>query len=434
MIFGQTDNETVIAQFKKAMQLHVEGRLSEAETLYREVLRQIPGHFDALHNLGVLHLERRDHQAALTLLNQALGINPRGASAHLNIGNVLRDLKRPEESIVSYDRAIALVPGYAQAHNNRGVALRDLKRPAEAIQSYLRAVALKPDYAEAFNNCAAALLDLKRFEEALASAERALAIKPTFMEAHLNCGHARYGLKQDREAIAAYRAALDHGGNMTNIQYYLAALGAEQPPTESPKIYVENLFDHYAETFDKSLLGLKYNIPELMFNAVVSHRGNGVRDIADLGCGTGMCGPLFRAIAQTLVGVDLSSKMLTKAAERGAYDQLINAELGDFLSWNSSAFDLIIAADVFVYIGDLDPIFGAVRMALRSGGAFAFSVEGYRGDGFTLRKSRRFAHAPTYLHALAEKHGFVTNAVLPVAVRQEEGSDIDGFIVLLTMQ
>jgi predicted TPR repeat methyltransferase len=385
---------------KRALNHHAHGQLSEAEAIYREILAQIPSQFDALHNLGVLSLQRGDHQAALDFFRRSLAINPRSVPLHLNIGNVLRALKRPEEAIASYDRALSL----------------------------------KADYAEAYNNRATVLRDLKRYEEALASAERAIAIKPNYMEAHLNRAHALTHLNRPEDAIASFRETSKYGGDQEQLRYYIAALGAESPPAASPRSYIESLFNEYAVRFDQSLSSLKYGIPELLFNAIVAERPDGDRDVADLGCGTGLCGPLIRPIARTLVGVDLSTGMLQKATERAVYDRLINADLTEFLAANAAAFDLIIAADVLIYIGDLEATFAATRAALKPGGQFAFSVEAHEGEDFVLRPSRRYAHSLPYLRQLADRCGFVERKTIPVVVRQEEGKDVAGFMAIFDLR
>lgn len=381
----------------RAIDLHRRGRLSEAEAVYREVLGRIPSHFDALHNLGVLLLQREDHQAALDFFRRSHEVNPNSPALHLNIGNVLRALNHLEEALKSYDRALLLKLDYAEAHNNRATVLRDLSR----------------------------------YQEAIESAERALAIKPIYMEAHLNRGHASDALKLYDEAIVSYRNAVACGGNAEELHYYLAALGAEAPPAASPHSYLESLFDRYAQRFDRSLLDLGYGIPEQLFDSVVSLRPEGQRKVVDLGCGTGLCGPFLRTIARTLIGVDLSAKMLEKAAERSVYDRLIKSDMIDFLRAEPAAFDLVVATDVLIYVGDLDPVFGAARSALRGEGQFAFSVESHDGDGFAIRPTRRFAHSLHYLRLLAAKHGFIERNAMPVVVRLEEGQNITGHIIVL---
>lgn len=382
---------------KEALDRHRRGLLSEAEAIYHEILQQVPSHFDALHNLGVLALQRQDNYVALDFFKTAHAINPEAAPLHLNIGN----------------------------------ALWNLQRPTDALQSYDKALSLRSDWAEAYSNRATVLRHLNRNEEAVLSADRAIAIRPDYMEAHLNRAHAMDTLKRYEEAIFSYQEAARCGGNKEEIRYYLAALGAQPAPKKSPLSYVESLFDLYAERFDSSLLGLGYGIPKRLFDVIVADNPRGNKSIADLGCGTGMCGPHLRTIARSLVGVDLSEKMLDKARERAIYDRLIKTDLIRFLEAEESTFDLLVAADVLIYLGDLDPVFEVARKALRYGGHFAFSVESCEGDGFTIRPTRRFAHSKKYLRALAAKHGFAEKEMIPAVIRMEEGKNTDGFIILL---
>ena len=192
------------AKLNQGMALHRQGKLADAERCYGEVLQRQPDHFDALHLLGVIACQTRRTERGVELIKRAIGLNPKVAAAHSNLGNALMDLKRPAEALASYDRAIALKSDYAAAHNNRGNALKDLNRPAEALASYDRTIALKPDYAEAHTNRGNALMDLKRPEEALASYDKAIALKPDYAEAHNNRGNALRDLKRSEEALASY--------------------------------------------------------------------------------------------------------------------------------------------------------------------------------------------------------------------------------------
>src|SRR5215472_17230424 len=196
------------AKLKEAVAFHQQGKLADAERIYREILQRQPNHFDALHLLGVIAAQTRRTELAVELIGKAIGINAKVADAHSNRGNALRDLKRFEEALASYDRALAFKPDYAEAYSNRGNALWDLKRFEEALASYDRALAFKPDYAEAYSNRGNALRDLKRFEEALASYDRALALKPDYADAYSNRGVTLRDLKRFEEALASYDRAL----------------------------------------------------------------------------------------------------------------------------------------------------------------------------------------------------------------------------------
>ena len=405
-------------------------RTVEALSSFERALALNPDNIETMNNRGnALRVLGRPEEA-LASYDRALALRPANAEIFNNRGNTLRDLGRAEDALASYDRALTLKPDYAEANYNRGNALRDLERYEEALASYDRALALKPDHAEAFNNRGLTLRALNRLDEALTSCDRALALDSDNPDFLISRGHTLSELKRYPDAIASYRLALAQGGNEELLRYYLAALGAEPPPPTPPQSYVEGLFDQYATRFDDALQSLKYTIPEQLYNAVVAVRPNGKRDIADLGCGTGMCGFYFRAIAQSLVGVDIAENMIEKSRQRGVYDRLVKASLTEFLRDNSASFDLVVAADVFIYVGDVDAVFAATHAALRPGGQFAFSVESEEGDGFSLRPSRRYAHSLGYLRGLAAKHGFAEKTVIPVAIREEHGQNIPGFNVI----
>ena len=195
-------------RLERALALHRKGYLAEAESLYRDILRKHPRHFDALQLLGAVNLQRGRFEEAYRLCNDAIRINPRCDSAHANLGYILVALKRPAEALDSCDKALAINPNHAEALCTRGNALKDLGRDEDALASYERALALRPDYPEALHNRGAMLQGLKRAREALASVERALAIKPDFPEALSTCGNVLKDLRRYEEALARYDRAV----------------------------------------------------------------------------------------------------------------------------------------------------------------------------------------------------------------------------------
>jgi protein O-GlcNAc transferase len=194
--------------FQKALALHQQGQLAQAESLYCAILQHTPRHFDALHLLGVIACQRKQYASAVQLIGDALRLDPKSAAAHSNLGIALFELKRPAEALACYDRALAAMPDYAEALNNRGTALRDLGRDAEAVASYDRALAVRPDYVEALVNRGRALHHLRRHAEALASYDRALALRPDDAETLLVRGNILCELKRPEEALAVYDRVL----------------------------------------------------------------------------------------------------------------------------------------------------------------------------------------------------------------------------------
>ena len=176
---AQNPAATVLqAELNQGMALHRQGKLADAERCYGEVLQRQPDHFDALHLLGIIACQTRRTERGVELIKRAIGLNPKVAEAHYNLGNALRDLKRCEEALASYHKAIALKPEFAVAHNNLGTALADLKRHEEALASYDRALTVRPDFAEALANRGLVLTALGRLSEARAALERAVELEP----------------------------------------------------------------------------------------------------------------------------------------------------------------------------------------------------------------------------------------------------------------
>jgi tetratricopeptide (TPR) repeat protein len=195
-------------KLQQAIALHQQGRLTDAERFYKQILQQDPNHLDALHLLGMVALQTRQLERGIRLIEKVIRINPNIASAHSNRGVALRDLKRFDEAVASYDRAIALEPNSAEAYNNRGVALGDMRRFDQAIASYDKAIALNPHYAEAYSNRGIAVRELNRLEEAVANYDRAIALKPDYVEAYSNRGVALQDLKRFDEAVASCDRAI----------------------------------------------------------------------------------------------------------------------------------------------------------------------------------------------------------------------------------
>jgi len=383
---------------REAIALRRQNDFAGAANIFRGVLAIDPRNFDALHLFGMLAADAGDATTAVERITAAIRINGTQAAAHYNLGNALRMLGRHEEAIASYERAIALKPDYARAFNNRANSLFDLKRYAEAVEGYGRATAIEPGFADAWHNRGHALNELKRFDE----------------------------------AIESYRQALAAGGDAARLEFELAALGAGTMPATAPENFVARLFDGYADNFDEHLVGkLKYETPAAAVSAVRQVTQAIDLDVLDLGCGTGLCGPLLRPFARSLAGVDLSQKMLDKARERKLYDELVCDDVVRTLENRPAAFDLVIATDVFVYIGDLEAVFAGAARALKAGGLFAFSVERSASKDFVLQQSRRYAHSEAYLQRLATVHGYAIKHLEQRFLRKDDDTDIAGLIVVM---
>ncbi|ASQ05115.1 class I SAM-dependent methyltransferase [Sinorhizobium meliloti WSM1022] len=220
----------------------------------------------------------------------------------------------------------------------------------------------------------------------------------------------------------------------------LALLGATETPEQPPSVYVERLFDDYAERFDHALVEkLGYSVPEKLAAVIGRVNGGGrFRHVTDLGCGTGLFGERIRDRADFLEGFDLSANMLAKAEAKGVYDRLAQADLslapedsGVFGALEQGRADLVSAADVLMYLGNLEGVFFIADRLLASGGLFAFSVEDACGaDGFVLRPSLRYAHSEAYIASLCKESGLSMIATERTIIRRDAGEPVDGILFL----
>jgi len=410
------------------------GRSAEALAAYDQALALDPGQAHAWLGRGNALDRSKRYDDALPAYDQALGLAPDLTYAWLGRGNILCKLKRHDEGIAAYEKALAIEPGLAEAWLGRGNALRDLRRYDDALSAFERALALQPGLGGAWLGRGQVFQEQKRYDEALAAFDQALVLDASSTPAWVGRAEVLRALKRTPESIAAYRQALKFGGDAELIKYNLAGLGAEPQPAAAPEHYVVGLFDTYADQFDKDLLGnLKYRTPKALANTVTRLATADGLDILDLGCGTGLMGEELRALKRTLTGVDLSPNMLEKARQRGIYDELIASDLIKYLAAQHQAFDIAVAADVLIYIGDLSSVFAGVRQALRDHGLFCFSVERADEGDFVLRGTLRYAHSIDYLRALAQQHRFVVEAVETHVLRQDAGADIDGYVAVMRL-
>lgn len=231
-------------------------------------------------------------------------------------------------------------------------------------------------------------------------------------------------------ALAVARAYLADEADDPVLRYHLAALCAE-PTERAPAEYVAAYFDRFAETFDEQMFEvLHYCGPRKLSELVVATGLPGGRTL-DLGCGTGAAGPLLRPRATRLSGVDLSQNMLAKAAARGLYDELAQADMIDYLAERRAAFDLVFAADSLIYFGDLEPIIAVLAQALAPGGGLALTLEMTSKAPYELTSSGRFAHAPRALIALAAAHGLGLRASRRAFLRLEAHRRVYGALIVL---
>ncbi|SCZ05135.1 class I SAM-dependent DNA methyltransferase [Microvirga guangxiensis] len=286
---------------------------------------------------------------------------------------------------------------------------------------------------------ASAAFEENDFETAADLARQVLELAPRFAPAHALLGRSAAELGMRNEAVGALRRALElEPEDALGVRLDLARLGALPTEKAMTGTYVRALFDGYAPKFDKHLTkSLAYRGPELIADALRRACVKQARDYRfgltlDLGCGTGLMGLALEGLCTPLVGVDLSPRMLDKAAKTQLYDHLHEGELASFLTARGEAeADLVLAADVFVYMAALDEVFREVKRVLKRQGLFAFTVQAHEGEGFVLGNDARYAHSESYLRKLTEENGFTAVIFERVSAREDRGVPVAGFLMVV---
>lgn len=426
--------------FEQARALFVEGvahfesqRLAQAERCFVASLQQLPGRVSTRVNLAATRLRLGRNDEALAELDAVLAAEPQHLDAWCHRAAALAALGRHAEALESADHVLGVDPVNGVAWFRRGHALERLRRFSEARTAFERLLALQPQHAEAWFRLGQLHQRHGRLDEALASLDQALALAPALAGAWTQRGSLLKDMGRAAEAAAAFDRAIGLGADAELNRFFQASLGLQASPATAPRAYVQALFDDYADGFDQHLVDvLGYQAHRQLVTPLAGLQAQAFESALDLGCGTGLCGPLLRPIVRQLAGLDLSQAMLDQAAARGVYDRLLQADLVEHLQHTTERHDLLVAADVFIYVGDLEQVFAGVVRVLRRGGVFCFSVEQAQDDQpVALNAQLRYAHSLPYLQGLAQRHGLRLLRSVAEPIRQDRTQAIPGLYLYL---
>lgn len=391
------------------------------------------------HHLGVAYLAAGRIDEAIEASSAAVQMISDFPAAHFNLALAYRARGQIEEARQGLLKAVELHSGYDQAWHALAMIDAEAGNWQRAAEVFQIVIDLKPDHLMAWRGLANALDQLGKPEQARsllreASRHEAADLIASFapVPAAIEPSPASNASDRPSTAVRALERKLTPAPEASNLHMSLAAWKNIVPPTQVPREKVLGLFEKYADRFDEHLRGnLGYRVPEMIAEKVAATKPTRPLDILDLGCGTGLCGQLLRPFARALVGVDLAVAMVEKSKSRAVYDRVANSDLVEFLRESEQQFDLIVAADVFIYVGDLLPAFQAAPRILRPGGEIIFSVEAAGGDRFQLQTTHRFAHSRPYLQRVATICGFELRTCDPINVRQEAGKPVQGYLATM---
>ena len=424
---------TVEEAVEIAIGLHRDGRLAEAEVVYKEILDVQPDHPAAMHYAGVLAHQVGRSEDAVPLIEKSLALIPDRADWYSNLGIVQQEREKLDEAIAAYHRAIELDPTHGNAYNNLGVLLRATGKPVEAEEAYRTAIRINPEHIDAYTNLGILLGGLKRSDESVACFCKVITLRPRHREARRLMALAHCTIGEVDRAVQIFEEWLAEEPGDSIALHMLSACTGRDIPARASNSFVERTFDGFASSFESKLAKLQYRAPALV-SAMLDDAGlerAKQLDVLDAGCGTGLCGALVSPYARHLTGVDLSNGMLAQAKEKGVYDELLQVELTGFLRDHVDSFDVIVSADTLVYFGALEEVVGAAARALRKGGVMVFTVEHAAADStqdYHLELHGRYTHARPYVERLLKAAG-LTPEIAPAELRMESGTPVPGLVV-----
>ena len=433
-----TDSTTI--EKVRAADLEIQrGSPATAIALCSEVLQSNPDCAEAHFVISVALTAVQDVPLAITHLEKLIALRPDLAEVHFNLGTLLARQFQHEPAEKALRTALTLRPGFLDAAVNLARLWTKTGRSPEAANVLLQAVRMKPDDAELFLELSQTLAHAGRFSDAKDAASQAVLRNPDSAEFRIHYAIALDAAGEAQSAATELQHVLARNPTNEEAAFLLSAIRKDGETARAPAKYVSRLFDDYAPRYEQHLReGLEYRGPELLFELVTGSEPQRTWNILDLGCGSGLCGRTFRNIAGSITGVDLSSEMVRLSRETGCYDKLEQDDVLGFLAATQDTFDLILAADVFSYLGDLTEVVRLSASRLTADGALAFTAEAIESasepsaaeSDFALLSTRRFAHRRTYLELVAARCGLTPVSIVERPLRRNPVQPVSGWICL----
>jgi len=408
------------------------GRLTEAAAALNELQKEDAS--DArIYVAGWLLAQRAGNlKSALASARRAVDLAPMLAMPHFCLAESLRAEGDVVGARASAEKALVLAPEnmkFRELAVNLANALGDYA----AAEAHLRIAFDRDPKVPGIKTMIASAM---RFQQKLVEARQwfsdAIADNADDVYAHYGLAMVAHEQGDGATAQSQIDEALRLQPDDPEFLYLRAAFRGETPERQ-PEAMTRGVFDQYAPRFDKHLVGaLKYRVPQRIAKLITDRYPDRKLSILDLGCGTGLVGASVGRIDGHFVGVDLSLPMIDEAKKHGAYTRFHNVNLLDALdATDANEFEVIVAGDVFIYVGAVETPLRDAFKVLKRGGWIFFSCEGAPEDGpdLVLEKSLRYSHKASHVRALLDQLGYVASEFEDIDLRTENGVAIPGFIV-----
>lgn len=416
------------------------GDYVKAARLSQKAFKYDPQNISALTNLGNLCFLQNDYQNAMEYYARIYKLNPSYILNLLNLANTCFELKDYDQCCKFSLQVLAKEENHKMALSLLGNSYLAQEKLQESLAVFEHLLKVDPQDIWTRNSLSQAYQKIGSYDLAFEHAWQGVVLSGGEDSQQLNLGYLLYeislenGVENIRNRVQKWRLAFPEN---PVVNYMSCALENDPKVQMADPDYLRRVFDNFAEGFENILAGLDYQAPQLIesfLEAIYGLRKSPRLRILDAGCGTGLCGKFLKKYAcwRGLDGVDISSQMLAQAADKKLYSRLYCQDLVDFLDHKQERYNLICAADVFTYFGELDSLFSALYKSLCPKGRIIFTAtknDANNNDWF-LHCSGRFQHHQTYLRQVLEKQGFLLEKLQDEILRTEGGEPVWGYVVV----
>lgn len=397
---------------------------------YQAALDVRPDYLDAYYNLGLAQMKCQLWEEAMVTFKALLSLNTEHPGAKFQLANLYLRQKQYDLAKQELLQILVHYPQHFESLANLALCYLHLGQLDAAAKAYWQALEINPDDADILFNLGVIHMQQGYAQEALDYYKRTVKSDPDYFDAHYNLAAAYLMRRHYTQAEWHFQEALRLKPNDAVLKHTLQIIRKDQTLKGSAPQYIQSLFDSYADHYEPHLLNyLDYRVPQkLLATLQLTNAPQSFDLMLDLGCGTGLCGPVFKPWVKEMWGVDLSPNMLELAELKQTYSKLVTAEAASFLGQHQHLFSLIVAADVLVYFGELEGLLAALAEAMQGNGCFVFNVEAGQVDNFQLTSSGRFAHSLVYLNHLAITLGFEILLTEETILRQQAETPVKGYV------
>ena len=401
-------------------------KYNQAIENYKQAIKLNSDYYEAHNNMGITLGKNEQNKEAEKILKKVIQINPELVDGYISLGAILTKLQKYEEAEKIIKMVIQINPELADGYISLGTILTNLQKYEEAKKVLRKSIRLYPKNSDSYFYLGVLYSKINISKFAVRYFTKALKFDPKNAEIYYNLGINLTKVGLLKKAARNFNMCLKiDSSHQTASHLYNSLLGFTTK--SAPKEYITSLFDYYAKNFEKSLVhNLNYNIPREIKNLLINNSFKSLGTILDLGCGTGLVGLEFKKHCNYIEGVDLSTYMIEEAKQKKIYNKLIQTEIIDYLKTHTLNFDYFLAADVFIYVGDLHEVFRLIKKRNKKSGHLVFSTEHNIKNSYILEKTGRYSHSKNYIKSLCEKFNFTIINFKKTKIRKEKNKYIEG--------